>query len=255
VEVRFDDVTTLIGPNGVGKSTVLRALDWFFNGPQLGSISANDCTFGSAEQEIPVEVEFEQLTDNDRGALGHYVPEGVDTFVAWRVRDATGTERMTANAKAYAPFIDVRLAGGAKDVNAAYKALRENSAELGLPVARSAALVEEAMRTWELEHLDELVDAPADLTTTFFGFNSQGKMSGLFDYVLVTADLRAQEEVADSKDSVNGRILERAIDRSAADAEIAQLADAVSRQQSEIYARNFGTQLQELSTQLPGWIA
>ncbi|MFC5055402.1 AAA family ATPase [Saccharothrix xinjiangensis] len=27
VEVRFDEVTTLIGPNGVGKSTVLRALD------------------------------------------------------------------------------------------------------------------------------------------------------------------------------------------------------------------------------------
>jgi ABC-type cobalamin/Fe3+-siderophores transport system ATPase subunit len=25
-------MTTFIGPNGVGKSTVLRALDWFFNG-------------------------------------------------------------------------------------------------------------------------------------------------------------------------------------------------------------------------------
>jgi predicted ATP-dependent endonuclease of OLD family len=30
--ITFDDVTTFIGPNGTGKSTVLRGLDWFFNG-------------------------------------------------------------------------------------------------------------------------------------------------------------------------------------------------------------------------------
>jgi AAA15 family ATPase/GTPase len=32
VEIPFDDITTFIGPNGVGKSSVLRALNWFFHG-------------------------------------------------------------------------------------------------------------------------------------------------------------------------------------------------------------------------------
>jgi ABC-type phosphate transport system ATPase subunit len=32
VTIPFDSITTFIGPNGTGKSTVLRALDWYFNG-------------------------------------------------------------------------------------------------------------------------------------------------------------------------------------------------------------------------------
>jgi putative ATP-dependent endonuclease of OLD family len=55
------------------------------------------------------------------------------------------------------------------------------------------------MTTWEASHTDQLVDAPESLQTNFFGFNSGGKMSGLFDFVLVTADLRASEESIDGK--------------------------------------------------------
>lgn len=39
----FDSVTTLIGPNGTGKSTVLRALDWFFNGSKGCELTDKDC--------------------------------------------------------------------------------------------------------------------------------------------------------------------------------------------------------------------
>ncbi|WP_157855034.1 AAA family ATPase, partial [Streptomyces exfoliatus] len=41
-EVRFDGVTSIIGPNGVGKSTILRALDWFFNGEKGTSLDLDD---------------------------------------------------------------------------------------------------------------------------------------------------------------------------------------------------------------------
>lgn len=255
VEVTFDDVTTLIGPNGVGKSTVLHALDWFFNGSPNYSLSDNDCTFGSDSAEISVEVEFSGLTTADRKALGHYAPEGIDTIKIWRYRKASGSEYMTANAKAYTPFNSVRLAGGKSEIKAAYNDLRSSDSSLGLPNASSADKAQEEMLKWEAAHPDQLEDAPQELTTNFFGFNSQGKMSGLFDFVLVKADLRANEQVSDNKSTIIGKILERAIDRTAADAEIAALTEEILTKQKAIYDSNFKNQLLELSNQLTDAVA
>lgn len=47
VSIDFDDVTTFIGPNGVGKSSVLRALDWFFNGGKTSALTDDDCSFNN----------------------------------------------------------------------------------------------------------------------------------------------------------------------------------------------------------------
>lgn len=255
IEVTLDDVTTLIGPNGVGKSTILHAFDWFFNGSLSGALSDDDCTVGSGSAEISVEVEFGDLTEADREALGHYAPEGVETVKIWRYRDASGSERMTANAKAYAPFNAVRSAGGKGEIRAAYGELRSSDTSLGLPAASSADKAQEEMLKWEAAHSDQLKDAPRELTTNFFGFNSQGKMSGLFDFVLVKADLRANEQVSDNKSTIIGRILERAIDRTAADTAIAALSEEMHTKQKAIYDENFKDQLAELSTELTDVIA
>jgi putative ATP-dependent endonuclease of OLD family len=71
VDIAFDSVTTFIGPNGVGNSTVLRALDWFFN----GSVLTDDVLNGATRRWIQVEVEFDNLTAADREMLGKYAPE------------------------------------------------------------------------------------------------------------------------------------------------------------------------------------
>ncbi|MFF3733610.1 AAA family ATPase [Streptomyces sp. NPDC002476] len=42
VDIAFEEITCFIGPTGVGKSTVLRALDWFFNGER--SVSLSTCS-------------------------------------------------------------------------------------------------------------------------------------------------------------------------------------------------------------------
>jgi len=114
--------------------------------------------------------------------------------------------------------------------------------------------VEQCMTTWEASHTDQLVDAPEALQTNFFGFNSGGKMSGLFDFVLVTADLRASEESMDGKSSIIGRILERSVDRTAADEAIAEIVEESRAKQQKIYDEKFKAQLDVMVTQLNAFV-
>ncbi|GCQ37063.1 AAA family ATPase [Escherichia coli] len=249
INIPFDSVTTFISPNGAGKSTVLRALDWFFNG-KVGMLNEKDCSFGTIDKDIEVQVTFSNLTERDREALGKYAPQGAATFTAWRLRAPDGSERLSANAKSFPYFNDIKAANGATAKKDLYNALREAHPEFNLPVAKTGLAVEEAMTAWEASHTELLHEALESLQTNFFGFNSGGKMSGLFDYVLVTADLRASEESLDGKASIIGRILERSIDRTAADEEIAKIVEESRVQQQKVYKEKFETQLADMTAQL-----
>lgn len=249
VTIPFDSVTTFIGPNGAGKSTVLRALDWFFNG-KPASLTEKDCSFGAADEEIEVQVTFSDLSEKDREALGKYAPDGATTFTAWRQRSTDGSDRISANAKGFPAFNAIKAAAGATTKKDLYKELRANRPELDLPAANTGPAVDEAMTTWEAAHTDQLEDALESLQTNFFGFNSGGKMSGLFDFVLVTADLRASEESVDGKSSIIGRILERSVDRAAADDEIATIVEESRAKQQKVYEEKFRVQLEAMTTKL-----
>ncbi|CAB3646564.1 hypothetical protein LMG24238_00788 [Paraburkholderia sediminicola] len=249
VTIPFDAVTTFIGPNGAGKSTVLRALDWYFNG-KPGSLTEKDCSFGVTTENVEVQVTFTDLTARDHEALGKYAPAGVKTFTAWKRWAADGTEVLSANAKGFPEFNAIKAAGSAAAKKDLYASLRSSRADLGLPVANTGAAVDQAMTTWESSHTDLLVDAPEALQTNFFGFNSGGKMSGLFDFVLVTADLRASEESVDGKSSIIGRILERSVDRAAADEAITKIVEESRAKQQSVYEEKFKAQLETITTQL-----
>lgn len=249
VTIPFDSVTTFIGPNGAGKSTVLRALDWFFNG-KPGSLTEKDCSFGATTETIEVQVTFADLTDKDREALGKYAPGGAATFTAWKRRSPDGSEILSANAKGFPEFNAIKAAGGAAAKKEQYATLRSSRADLNLPAANTGTAIDQAMAIWEASHTNQLVAAPEALQTNFFGFNSGGKMSGLFDFVLVTADLRASEESIDGKSSIIGRILERSIDRAAADEEIAKIVQESRAKQQEVYEEKFKAQLEAITTQL-----
>ncbi|WP_429154590.1 ATP-dependent nuclease [Aeromonas veronii] len=249
VIIPFDSVTTFIGPNGAGKSTVLRALDWFFNG-KPGYLTEKDCSFGAIDQDIEVQVTFSNLTEKDREALGKYAPEGVSMFTAWKRRSSDGTEMLSANAKGFPDFNAIKAASAVAEKKALYANLKTSRPELELPTANTGAAIEQAMTIWEAAHPDLLEDALESLQTNFFGFNSGGKMSGLFDFVLVTADLRASEESLDGKSSIIGRILERSVDRAAADEEIAKIVEESRAQQQKVYEEKFKGQLEAITSQL-----
>ncbi|MCU0316954.1 MAG: ATP-dependent endonuclease [Fimbriimonadaceae bacterium] len=255
VQIDFDAVTTFIGPNGTGKSTVLRALDWFFNGGKQGELSERDCSFGSTDEKIEVQVTFGDLTDKDREALGKYAPEGAVLFTAWKTRQPDGSETFSANAKGYPAFNKIRELSKAGDQKSAYTELRSAEPSLNLPAWTNQSDSLQVLTSWEANNIHQLVEAPETQTTKFFGFNSGGKMSDLFDFVLVTADLRAGEEAQDTKSSVIGKLLERSVDRSAADEEIAKIVESSRVAQQKVYEEKFAHQLTEIKKQLNDVVA
>ena len=250
VDVEFDQITTFIGPNGAGKSTVLRALDWFFNGDKSVVLTEEDVFSGADDdKKIVVRVGFDQLSSKDRDLLGEkYAPSDVDTVTIWRSWDA-GKDKITGKAMAFAPFEGVRATDGAGPRKSAYQQVVSDHPELTFPAWTSDGASEELMSRWERENPEHLVEAQVS-STNFFGFAGQGKLSGLFDYVLITADMRASEESQDSKSSVIGRILEKAVDRSAANDELSALNDELMVRHQEITKRYFDSQLSDLSAEL-----
>lgn len=68
--------------------------------------------------------------------------------------------------------------------------------------------------------------------------------------MLITADLRASEESSDVKTSIIGRILERTIDRTSADSQIAEIVEKTRIAQQEIYTKSFREPLEKLTGRL-----
>ena len=63
LEVAFDDLTAFVGTGGVGKSTILNALDWFFAGGLLDERDLHIPADGHAPVEsVVVAITFGALT-------------------------------------------------------------------------------------------------------------------------------------------------------------------------------------------------
>ena len=105
---------------------------------------------------------------------------------------------MTGNALVFPPFERVRQAASAGDKKTAWSKILGDFSDLGLPNWSSAPKIEAEMDQWERDNASRLGESESG-GSHLFGFNGQNVLSGIFDFVLVTADLRAQEESTDSR--------------------------------------------------------
>lgn len=250
VEIQFNDVTSFIGPNGAGKSTVLRSLDWFFNGEKGSGLTCEDVFAGAdANASISVSVTFDRLTDSDRLALGDkYAPAGAATFSATRTW-TDGEDKTSGVGHTFPAFEAIRKVASKPDRRKEYAALAASQPDLQLPPCGTGDEVDAAMLRWETNHPSGL--APSDLPSThFFGFNGKNVLSGIFDFVFVSADLRASEQSIEGRKTVLGRILERTLQREALDDAYEALAKEFGQRQESINADHLDEQLLKLGKAL-----
>ncbi len=207
LEVVFGDLTAFVGSGGVGKSTILNALDWFFHG---GDLAERDLHRPANAQEpvadVAVAVTFSDLNGGDRTALGRYVDGNTTTLTrTWSEGDA---EKLSGNALVLPEFEHVRDADGAMELRGRYRELHEQKGEeLALPEpASNREQVERNMETWERSHPDKCKLRPQD-ARHLGGFTGTPLLASRINYVLVGAAAGAPEALAGGRGSVLDRLL------------------------------------------------
>lgn len=220
LDVSFDGLTVFVGSGGVGKSTILNALDWFFHG---GGMAERDLRRPAGAEEpvasVAVAVTFSDLSDGDRAALGRYV-DG-DTTTLTRTWSEADGEKLSGNALVFSDFEHVREADGAVDLRRRYRELYEQRGEeLGLTApAGNREQVERDMEAWERAHPGECELRPQD-ARHLGGFTGTPLLATRINYVLVGAVAGAPEALGSGRGSVLDRLLS-AVEELNADARVA----------------------------------
>lgn len=146
--VEFDDLTTLIGKNDIGKSTILEALEIFFNNDVV-KIEASDASIGTGKDKASILCEFSDFPAKinlDAGAettlADEYLLAANGNLQIEKVFDCskkTPSEQVfvVCNHPSAAGFSDL-LSLKEKELQAKIKELGLNSALKGNPIMRKA---------------------------------------------------------------------------------------------------------------------
>ena len=200
LSVDFDHLTALVGSGGVGKSTVLNALDWFFHGGSLDERDRHRSAQENAEpvEEVVVAVTFEDLTASDKEVLGDYV-DGASSTLTRSWSESEG-EKLSGTALAFPGFQELRMIDGARDFRNAYvKIFDERGEDLRLPApARGAEQIKTDIEVWEREH-SEQCELMAKDARHLFGFAGTATLASRFDYVLVSATASAPQALSNDR--------------------------------------------------------
>jgi putative ATP-dependent endonuclease of the OLD family len=202
VSVDMTDLTILLGPNSAGKSSLLHALAFFFEGDELEPADV----FGGGDQSISVECTFDDVNDADRAALGPYAA-GTQVVLrrSWKPGDE---QKLTGRGRRSPAFGEVRTKSG-RERTAAYKVIREQHADLGLPPATTISAVDQAMLTFEQENPTRCDIVDDEDASQLFGYKSVGKskLADRFPFVFVPAISDAASEAVEKRGSLLSRLL------------------------------------------------
>jgi len=253
VHIEVGPVTALVGRNGAGKSSVVRALQLFYTtGPR---VTAEDFYARDTSKPIELELTWGNLLPAEIQEFGSHIQGDeltVTKVIEWR--DGRAQERYYGSALQCEGFREVRAAASAKDRIAAFNTLVDEGRICGLDgKVRSGAAVDQAMATWESEHPDECSWARDD--GQFFGFREVGKakLERFWRVVHVPPVRDAEQYAQEGKDSPLAELMDVIVRRAIANREdVRNFRERVFREYKDIFAPEAMPELSILSEQLNG---
>jgi hypothetical protein len=229
-EIQLGPHTAILGGNGTGKSTVLRAIERFY--APSSSIELDDFFGRTPDGRIEIELTFTDLGAAELELFGSRVHGGSMSVV--RIFEASGGRsngRYYGKSVQHLAFSGIRASPGATEKRAAYNALRDGANYAELPSVRSAEQIEGHLAAWESAHPGQC-ELGLD-SGQFFGFQNvgRGSLQRFTSFVFIPAVREASVDAMDSKGAVIARLMELVV-RSA----IQRRAD-IRRFQAEVSER------------------
>jgi putative ATP-dependent endonuclease of OLD family len=200
--------TAIVGGNGTGKSSILRAIDRFFGTPT--SIELDDFFGRNTENPVEIGLTFTNFSEGERQTFASRIHNDEMTVV--RVFEATGGRhngRYFGATMQHPAFASIRSAESATAMRAAYSRIRGSEdfySSLG-PVTR-ADQIPEMLSEWEANNPDKCNLGRDD--GQFFGFTNvaKGALQRATSFVFIPAVRDASADALDSRGAVVARLLE-----------------------------------------------
>lgn len=255
ITVELDSHTVIVGGNGAGKSTILRAIEKFY--ASSGSVELDDFCDNDDTQPIDIELTFCNLSEPEQRIFGSRTLGGELTVARVFQSGARNNGRYFGSTLKHAAFDEIRLAEGANPKRQAYDRIRASAAQYAtlLPVAR-ADQISEALQAWELAHPNELVLGRDD--GQFFGFTNvaRGSLQRCTSFVFIPAVREAAGDAQDAKGSVIAQLMELVV-RSAVlrKREVREWRERVSQEYRELTSPDQLPELAQLANDLTGTLS
>lgn len=194
--ISFEKLTALIGGNNAGKSTFLKAIEYFFEAaPKL---TANDFHLKSVDEDIEITIEFKNFTPDEISEFGDAIINErmiVTRQLAFLDKDKN---LYAVHRNSFEGFNEVRNTSGKQNKIRAYRTLRETIAEL--PNVTKADDIEVHLENWENENPEKL---SLQRNRSFFGEPNvaSGKLKKRTGVYLIPAVRDATEDATNPKNS------------------------------------------------------
>jgi ABC-type dipeptide/oligopeptide/nickel transport system ATPase component len=244
-----DNLTVLVGRNGTGKSSFLRAIDMFYD--PKATVSVEDFYAEDTSKEIEIAMTFTDLDDQARSLFAPYMDE--DDLTVVRVFSLSARKQGTYHGMKFQnpDFLQIRNAGGKREIRNKYDELRKSPMYSALPTVRSADQVEEELRKWEQSNPGSRERLRDD--GQFFGFTEVGNgyLGRYTRFIHVPAVRDASQDATDSRGSCVSEIMDLVVRRTLGNRkDYLTLKEETQKKYREIMDPSKLTELSDLQKQL-----